>query len=71
MIYLLKRQHHVGWDEFESKVVRADSEQLARTLANETVGDEGKIWNDPSEVECVVISPDGPSCVIMEAFNAG
>ena len=70
-IYLLMQRSYVNYDEYDGKVIRAKDETEARMLANEEVGDEGKIWNDENEVKCEHISGDGITCVILDSFRAG
>lgn len=71
MIYILERTDEIGWDEYTGKVVRAESEQEARDIANKKTGDEGKIWTDTTKVTCEQVATDGASGAILEAFNAG
>lgn len=71
MIYLLTRKDDVDFDEFTGKVVRAENEAEARHIANQRIGDEGRIWCDPDVVVCEVIDPNGQSQPLLEAFNAG
>ena len=71
MIYLLARTEAVNYDEYDSKVVRAPNEQQARELANEDTGDEGTLWNDPEQVTCESLDPNGEAGVILGSFHAG
>ena len=76
MLYLLKRESHgitdcLGYDEYHAKVVRAENPTQAREIANEVVGDEGKIWAEERRVTCEEISPVGQAEVILADFNAG
>jgi hypothetical protein len=71
MIYLLTRSATTKYDEYDAKIVRASSEQEARILANESTGDDGKIWTDPKCVTCEPCQPDGASGVLLASFNAG
>lgn len=70
-IYLLRQIGGANWNEFDAKVIRADTEKNARSLANKHIGDEGKIWADPKIVSCVVLDPDGRPEVIFESFDHG
>lgn len=71
MIYQLIRTDYVGYDEYLGKVIRAESEQEAREIANQDTGDEGKLWTDPTKVACSLVEPQGASGEILGAFNAG
>lgn len=71
MIYLLKRLSDWDYEEYSDKVVRATSELEARKIANEEVGEEGKIWEDPTFVRCDEIDPNGPSKELLARFHAG
>jgi hypothetical protein len=67
MIMVLDR----GYDYYEAKLVRAKSEDEARKIANEIVGDEGKIWEDKELVACKIIKKMGNSEVIISSFRGG
>ena len=70
-LYLLTRETY-GYDEYIGKAVLAHNETKARQLANEHVGDEGKIWTKRSEVTCKKINPnDEGEYVILASFEAG
>lgn len=70
-IYLLTRHDAVGYDEYDAKVILAHSEDYARELANQRVGDEGNIWDNRKIVSCEEISLNGEARVILGSFNAG
>lgn len=71
MIYLLRRIDFIGWDEYDIKIIRADSEQEARLIANENVGDEGKMWENSKRILCERILETGDAKEILGSFNAG
>lgn len=71
MIYLLTRTERTGYDEYDAKVVRANSEEQARNIANLRVGDEGQMWTDKTKVVCQIIKPNGKEGEILGSFNAG
>jgi len=71
MIFLLTRADRVRFDEFIAKVVRASNEDEARRIANHTVGDEGRSWDDQTIVKCELVTEDGPPKEILGSFNAG
>lgn len=72
MIWKLTRTGtpRVGYDEYDSKVIRAKTEDEARKIANQSVGDEGRLWDDPVCVKCERVFADGDSCEILASFNA-
>jgi hypothetical protein len=64
-------EHHCPYDCYDGRVIRADSEKRCREIANQSVGDEGKIWEDPQRVSCQIITDDGPEEIILSDFRAG
>jgi len=70
-LYYLTRQDEIGYDEYDKKVVRAESEHEARVISNINVGDEGCIWEDPAKVDCIDITNDIMVGVILASFRAG
>ena len=73
-LYLLTRkdQDSVGYDECDSKIVRANSSDRARFIANQKGnGDEGPIWDNEDLVLVVELSPSGDEKIILRSFNAG
>ena len=70
-IYLLVRTDHPWYDEYDGRVICADNEKQARTIANKSAGDEGQMWDDYSLVVCELIDPDGEHGEILASFNAG
>lgn len=69
-IYVLDRMEIVNYDEYYGKVIVAKDEWRAREIANENVGDEGKIWNDPTRVSCKEVDKKCEG-VVLSAFCAG
>lgn len=65
------RKLAISYDYFDSKMIRAKSEEEARELANMGVGDEGRIWEDENFVSCEVIKVSGKKQVLISSFNAG
>jgi len=70
-LYLLTREETAYYDEYDSKLIRAKSQKQAREIANENVGDEGKIWDDKKLVKSTIIVNHGEVGVVIESFNAG
>lgn len=68
-IYLLER-NDCGYDEYRAKVIVAKNESRARELANEQVGDEGRIWADESQVTCTIVDAK-KEMIVLADFNAG
>jgi hypothetical protein len=51
-------------------VVRASNQEVARTLAAKQAGDEGpRAWLSSRFSTCIELTGDGPSTVILEAYN--
>ncbi len=59
------------YDIQDRVVVRASSEEHARTIANESKGDEGAIWMDPAKARCVVLDDEGEAGLICRDHNTG
>ncbi len=61
------------WDCAYGFMVRAETEEEARSLASEQCGDEGpESWTDTSLSTCDVVSAaDGEAEVLMQDFLAG
>lgn len=68
-IYLLERDDW-GYDEFDAKVIVAKDELEAREIANMNVGDEGRIWTDPTKVRCKKINTIEAG-EVSTSFHAG
>ena len=68
-LYLLRQVNPVGYDEYVGFVVRASSEEEARSLCKRA--DEGDIWSDPKLTTCEEIPLVGEAEIILESFNAG
>ncbi len=74
MIFLLtviREAHPFAYDEYDSKIVRAETGKQARLIANEHVGDEGLIWTDETKVKCERIENEGLAVELLASFNAG
>jgi hypothetical protein len=71
MIYLLTRIGDTEYDEYDAKIIRAKTENEARYIANETTGDEGRIWDNATLVKCENIDSDGDACELLGSYNAG
>lgn len=60
-LYILKRTDEVHYDEYEAKIIRAKNVKEARSIANSSHGDEGRIWNNPIKVKCLPLAAIGES----------
>ncbi len=72
-LFLLKREEgNVDYDEYAGMVVRAETEEHARMIANKLTVDawDEKLPKD-AKVSCEVISYDGESEIILTDFRAG
>ena len=74
-LWLIRRMEHVGYDEYDAKVIAAHSEEGVRGLAAINTGDEGKdAWlnSGRSMITEVGLARDPEhEQVILESFNAG
>jgi hypothetical protein len=71
-LFLLSRPSlHVGIDEYSQHLIRAETEQRARELANAAAIDEGQIWTDPDLAHCIILTNDGPEEIIISNFRSG
>jgi hypothetical protein len=68
-LWLLVRTDGVGYDEYDSLVVRAESEQAAREAADRS--DCWGPWLRPEACNASEISADGDAEVIHASFCAG
>lgn len=69
-LFILERLDSVGYDEYDSFVVRAENETEARNL----VGNNhypGKIWKCQESSSCEQIKTTGETKIILGSFNAG
>ena len=69
-LYLLGRDHH-NYDEFDAKLIRADTKKQAVDIANERCGGEGKVWGDEKHITCKVITVEGEEEEIITSFLGG
>ncbi len=51
-IYILQRTDAIGYDEYDAKIVRANS---ARKIACRGAGGDGAIWLNAAHVTCKVV----------------
>jgi hypothetical protein len=75
-IYLIEAKFNVTWDEHDSFVVLAPTEDKAREIVNTpTKGhyvSPKDVWLAPSKASCTKIGTGrGPSRVVCASFNAG
>lgn len=68
-LWHLFRTDDIGYDEYEEKIISAKTEKRAREIANEQVGDEGKIW-DGETVKCELVKATEEG-VYMSSFRSG
>ena len=72
-LWILDRKpNHLSWDVVNTYLVRAESEDRAREIANErNFGDQGPIWHDPEQALCHELVAPGEEGILMMDFNAG
>ena len=71
LFLLTTTSNQMIWDAYDKKLIRAENEKEARHIANEYVGDEGKIWEDPQQVSSEIITSDGSAGEIITSFCNG
>lgn len=71
-LYLLEREDDIGYDEFDSIVVAAPTEQAARAIRPRGGWVYGEAWDDAEKLTCTNIGTTHlPSGIVHESFNAG
>lgn len=71
-LYLLTRKDHVGYDEYDSALIRAKDEASARAIAAEHfTGYCGYSWSNPDLINCEVVVNRGETGIVISSFNAG
>ncbi|QOC54464.1 hypothetical protein pSALSNUABM04_004 [Salmonella phage pSal-SNUABM-04] len=71
-LYLLERQDDVGYDEFDSIVVAAPSEGVARAIRPRGGWVYGEAWDEAETLTCTNIGTTHlPIGIVHESFNAG
>lgn len=70
-LWLLDRREECDWDEVACFVIRAETEEQARMMANEESSDEGKIWAEPDKVKCSELLPEGDAGIVVRDFKPG
>lgn len=69
-IYLVERTDKIGYDEYDSHVVVAETELFARLLVAEKAADEGEdIWLAESTRVSEISAT--PSRIVLSSFNTG
>lgn len=65
--------YHNPYDAFHGFVIRAETEEEARSLA--FVGDEermfGNPWINPEYTTCIELLPEGEAGIVLSDYNAG
>ena len=69
-IYILEVVGYRDYESYDEHVVVASSENHARNMANENVGDEGEIWNNPLKVTCKEVDTS-TAAIICSSFMGG
>lgn len=62
-----------SWDDYKGFVVRAETEDQARTMAEGEAGtySNGSVFADKTKSKCEEIKAKGEAGVILDSFNAG
>lgn len=69
-LWKVERTDTVGWDQFDSFVVRAETEDEAKLVARRAAKAESQGWGSKNNI-ATPIELDGPAEVILGSFNAG
>ena len=67
-LWLLMRKDSVGYDEYDSFVVRAENEEEARRLARDSTSNG---WTSEDQVDCHILLEEGIAEIILGSYNAG
>jgi hypothetical protein len=74
-LWLLTNEDADGavYDVYNGFVIAAESEEIAREIANESPGDEGSIWENPklSSCELIGISETLSEGIVLSDFHHG
>lgn len=70
MALFLLRRLRTGYDEHDSAIIRAGSEQDARQIAEKKLQSPNGVWLQP-ETTCDEITQGGPHGVVLSSFVAG
>lgn len=79
-LWLLNRIDNADYDEMQGFVIRAESGQRAREIANDNAGDENKsvliqgspnVWLNKYRTTCVELLPEGEEGVVLKDYLAG
>jgi hypothetical protein len=68
-LYLLKRDDY-DYDEHDEALIRAESEQNARNIAEKELTAPKDAWTE-EKATCEIVTVDGYLGVVIESFNAG
>lgn len=72
LFLLTPTQPYWDYDTYDAKLIRAESEQRAREIANESPGCCCEdIWLDPIKVPCEILTIEGKEEIIISSFMAG
>ena len=69
-LWIIRRLDHVGYDEHDAFVVRAETEDEARIFASKE--GYGWDWSVPTQCStCVELTYEGVAGIVLGSFNAG
>lgn len=69
-VYFLDRINAViDYDEACEMVIVAETEEIARALANKNHHDEGAIWADKSITACTIIDSNREAVICIDVNN--
>lgn len=67
----LADDEHCDYDQYDSFVIEATSENEARQIATEAGGDNAHVWQDHKRTTCEPLVLAGANRVVIGSFNAG
>jgi hypothetical protein len=71
-LYLLKRDDHVGYDEYSGHVIAAPQPYEARVAAAKVSADEGyAVWIHFATLTLIATDHAGEPGIVLSSFNAG
>lgn len=71
-LYMISRTEDIGYDEYDSFVIAAESQEQARQIAADANGDEGRApWLDSTRSICREIDAKSEKGIVLRSFQAG
>ncbi len=75
MFYLVERTDEIGWDEYDSFVIKADNKEKALAMAHDQAGNQWRGEEKPyfreDNTRITELSDKMDDGIILGSFNAG